>query len=90
MVFGEHGFHRFWADDFALEHLTWYVPECSVLWWPLVNPKPLQWFDWLRLAGFAVGFAYLVAPVAAETARQLRERVTTAWRALRGGPRFKF
>ena len=86
MVFAEHGFERFWENDFALEYLTWYVPECSVLWWPFVRPKPMAWFDWLRLAGFAVGYVYLAVPLAADVVRQLRERIGAA----RRGPRFKF
>jgi hypothetical protein len=86
VVFGEYGFEQFWADDFKLEYLTWYVPECSALWWPFVHPKPLAWFDRVRLAGFAAGFAYLVAPAAKATAGQLRGAVVSLF----AGPRFRF
>ncbi|HUR55447.1 MAG TPA: hypothetical protein VMZ71_15035, partial [Gemmataceae bacterium] len=90
MVFETHGHDVFWANNFALESLTWYVPECSALWWPFVRPKPLEWHDWLRLAAFAVAYVYLAGPVAVALARQLRERAVAGWRAFRTGPRFKF
>ena len=50
------------ADDFALEHLAWYVPEFSILWRPFVNPEPLNVGDGLVLGVYALGFLYLAVP----------------------------
>ena len=90
MVFDTRGFQMFWDNDFALEYLTWYVPECSVLWRPFVVPQPLAWYDVARLAAFAVGVAYLAGPVAGAVVRQLWAGAKQGRRALRDGPRFKF
>ena len=84
LVYGEYDQEQFRANDFALEYLTWYVPECSALWRPFVVPKPLGRAEWVRLAAFAVGFVYLAGPVARVLAGQLRDRASAAWRAARG------
>lgn len=83
IVFQGHGSARYWENDFALECLTWYVPECSVLWLPfVVGPKPLGWREYSRLAAFALAFAYLAWP----TVRVLAARARSALRSPRAGP----
>ena len=91
VVFQGHGSDRFWANDFELEHLNWYVPECSVLWMPFVEPQPpLGWEEWTRLGAFALGFAYLAGPVARVLAVRFRRGCGPAWHAFRTGPRWRF
>ncbi len=90
IVFQGRGAERFWENDFEMEHLTWYVPECSVLWLPFVYPLPLDWEGDARLAAFALGFAYLAWPVARVLAIRLRAGAAGAWRAARAGPRWRF
>lgn len=82
-VYREYGHEAFWENDFALEHLTWAVPECSVLWRPFVVPHPLTWAERARLAAFALAFAYLAWPVARVLIGQVRDRTVAAWRTLR-------
>jgi hypothetical protein len=82
-VYREYDHEMFWQNDFALEHLTWYVPECTVLWRPFVVPYPLTWGERARLAVFVVAFAYLAWPVARVLAGQAGERAASAWRTLR-------
>ncbi len=89
VVYDVYDYALFWGNDFALEYLMWYVPECSVLWRPFVVPRPLRWFEYLHLAAFAVGFLYLAGPTAALAFRQLREKTVAAWRAFRDGPRWR-
>lgn len=88
IVYQEYDHDPFWENNFALEYLTWYVPECSVLWRPFVVPKPLDWAARGNLAAFALGFAYLAWPVARVAAGQLGERLRAAWRVARSGWRF--
>jgi hypothetical protein len=89
LVFDVYDHDLFWGHDFAQEHLMWYVPECGVLWRPFVTPKPLEWYDQLRLAGLALGFVYLARPIAGELVRQLRRVVRTGWTVLRHGPAWR-
>jgi hypothetical protein len=89
-VYREYDHGPFWENDFALEHLTWYVPECSVLWRPFVVPKPLNREEWGYLVAFALGFAYLAAPLARAAAGQLSGRFGRVWRAVRSGPGWRF
>lgn len=90
LVFEGSGSERFWGADFETECLTWYVPECSVLWLPFVHPRALGGADRARLAAFAVGFAYLAGPVARAVAAQARVAVGEALRRARAGPRWRF
>jgi hypothetical protein len=90
IVFQGHGSARYWGSDFELECLTWYAPECSVLWLPFVaGQKPLGWEGRTRLAAFALGSAYLAWPVARVLAIRARVACAGAWRALRSGPRWR-
>jgi len=89
-VFRDEGHRPFWDNNFALEHLTWYVPELSVLWQPFVEPYPRAWADWARLATFAACFAYLAWPVVRALAPHFRSACSAAWRAFRSGPRWRF
>jgi len=74
-VFGTANLEVCRADDYALESLTWYTPEFSVLWRPFVVVGPLPAWQWARAAVFVVGFCYLAAPVAAVVARQMAGRL---------------
>jgi hypothetical protein len=89
-VYQEYGQEEFRANGFALEHLLWYVPECSVLWRPFVAPHPLDADALARLATFALGFAYLAGPVVRVLALQLFASIGKAWRSVRNGPRWRF
>lgn len=90
LVFQGDGSGRYFANNFEHEHLTWFVPECSVLWQPFVEPVELKWADRVRLAAFAVGFAYLAWPVARVLAARGRAALPGAWRPARAGPRWRF
>lgn len=90
IVYQEYDHDQFRENNFALEHLTWYVPECSVLWRPFVVDKPLNWEERGYLAAFAVGFAYLAAPVARVAARQLGSWLRNTWQLARSGPDWRF
>jgi hypothetical protein len=89
VVFAESGAERFWANDFALEYLNWYVPECSALWLPFVTPKALAWHDYPRFVAWALGGAYLAWPVGRVLAVRTWRGVGSAWRELRTGPRWR-
>lgn len=89
MVYDIAGFGMFWDNYFALESLSWYVPECSALWRPFVVPRDLTWREQTRLVVFAVGMLYLAAPLVWALGGQVREQARLWWRALRDGPRFK-
>jgi hypothetical protein len=90
VIFQGDGAERYWGNNFALEHLTWYVPECSVLWLPFVVPKSFAWEDRVRAAAFALGSAYLAGPVVRVLAVRARTGGASAWRAFRSGPRWRF
>ena len=83
LVYDEYDHDRFHANNYALEYLTWYVPECSVLWRPFVVPKPLGPLEWGKLAAFGLAFLYLAAPVVKVLASQVRVRVAAAWQFAR-------
>jgi hypothetical protein len=85
LVYDEYDHDQFHANNYALEYLTWYVPECSVLWRPFVVLKPLSPLEWGKLAAFALAFLYLAAPVMKMLAAQLRDRLGSAWRSARAG-----
>jgi hypothetical protein len=89
LVYQGRGSGRFWENNFALEYLTWYVPELSVLWQPFVEPYPLPWFDWVRMATFLVAFAFLARPVVDVLTIRTQVAVRDLWRALRAGPRWR-
>lgn len=89
VVYAEGGAERFWANDFELEYLNWYIPECSALWLPFVEPQLLEWHDWPRLPAFALGSAYLVWPVVRVLAVRLWRGTAGTWRDLRTGPRWR-
>jgi hypothetical protein len=89
IVFQGHGSERYWRNNFEQEHLTWFVPECSVLWLPFVVSKPLAWQDYARLATFALGFVYLAGPVVRVLVR-FRHAIAATWTALCTGPRWRF
>lgn len=89
IVYQGHGSERFWANNFELEYLTWYAPECSVLWMPFVVPTTLGWEDYARLAAFAVALAYLAWPIVRVLAVRFRVWLPGVWRLLRGGPQWR-
>ena len=65
---------------YAHEHLTWYVPEFSVLWRPFVVHEALNWRDWIVISYAGIVFAYLAAPLAAAMGRQLTPHLRAAVR----------
>ena len=89
VVFGHTGLDQCFENNFALEHLCWYVPEFSVLWRPLViglklDPAKWPWIVYgglvfLRLAwpwlGSIAGWAVLVFPGTKDEA----DRKTWKW-----------
>ena len=89
IVYQGHGSARYWANNFELEHLTWFVPECSVLWLPFVVPKTLGWEDYTRLAAFAVALAYLAWPVVRVLAIRFYRSLLRVRQSLRSGPRWR-
>jgi hypothetical protein len=90
ITFRGRGSERFWADDFALESFTWYVPECSVLWLPFVERVPLEWYEYPRLAAFAACGGYLAWPVGRVLAARAAAALPAAWDRFRAGPRWRF
>jgi hypothetical protein len=89
-VYRDFGSQLLYEDDFAQEHLEWFVPEYSVLWRPFVFHRPLIWTDLGRLAAFAGAFAYLAWPVAGMLASQTVRLSYEAWLRARSGPRWRF
>jgi hypothetical protein len=80
------------------EVLVLYVPECSALWWPLVDPEKaraapeLYRFsqnDWLRAAAVALGFCYLAVPVVRALVQRAPGYAGAGWSAARAGPRWR-
>ena len=61
-VFDVHGLDICWENDYALESLSWYVPEFSVLFRPFIVPKPLGMPDVVVLGYGAVAFVLLAVP----------------------------
>jgi len=90
VVYQTYGDEAFLAEGYRLEFALWYVPECSPLWWPFVQPKVLSPADMVRLGMFAIGAMYLVAPLLVTVGCQLREVLPRAWARLRSGPRIRF
>ncbi|VTR94268.1 Uncharacterized protein OS=Ktedonobacter racemifer DSM 44963 GN=Krac_4797 PE=4 SV=1 [Gemmata massiliana] len=89
IVFQEHGTEQYSANNFEFEYVTWYVPECSVLWLPFVVHKHLDWQDYARLTAFALGFAYLARPLVLVLAGCLCEGCVSVWRSARSGARWR-
>lgn len=58
-------------NNYALEHVVWYVPEFSVLWHPFVDRRELNWHDQVILAYSGVVFVYLGFPILNKIFRQL-------------------
>lgn len=60
------------ADNFAHEHLMWYVPEFSVLWRPLVAPNTWKLRPGIATIYWLAVFAWLSWPVAARLLNSIR------------------
>jgi hypothetical protein len=90
MVYGQSNLEVCAENDYALEALLWYTPEFSALWRPFVAPRELNVWEWLRMAGFAVGWGLLAYPLAWRVARQSADAVAAAWRAYRAGETWRF
>ncbi len=90
LVFQGAGSVRYFENNFEHEHLTWYVPECSVLWQPFVAAIPLGGRTHQQIAAFALAFAYLAWPVARVLAARAWIALPGAWRTVRTGPRWRF
>ena len=89
VVYQQIGLEPFNANNSALEFVVWYVPECSVLWWPFASPRELMWKEPLYLFSVVVGFLYLAAPVIATLGKRVPGQLAAGWRLLRSGPRLR-
>ncbi|MCE9567575.1 MAG: hypothetical protein K8U57_36710 [Planctomycetes bacterium] len=90
IVYLDYDHAMFRDNNFALEFMTWFVPECSVLWRPFVVHKALDKADFLRLVAFGVGFAYLAWPVGVILSQQVRRTAVELWQSVREGAAWKF
>jgi hypothetical protein len=63
-LFGEGNLDQCWGNNYALEHLCWYVPEFSAWIRPFVSARPLKHEDYAFLTVYAVVYLYLATPVA--------------------------
>jgi hypothetical protein len=91
VVFSDTGIIPLLASDLRVDFVTFYVPECSALWWPFTYPfDPLGPADWLRLGLGAAAGLYLAGPHLAAAGRQLRAAAAAVWAGYRTGPRFRF
>jgi hypothetical protein len=91
LVYQQNGLGRYAANNAALEFVVWYVPECSVLWWPYSNPEaePLLWKNPVPLCATVIGFLYLAAPVIATLLRRLPSHIAQGRQLLTSGPRIR-
>jgi hypothetical protein len=69
-VFDLHGLDICWENDYALEPLTWYVPEFSVLFRPFIVPKDLNAKHITIIAYCAIAFVLLALPLVEVLLRQ--------------------
>lgn len=91
VVFSDTGIAPLMDPERRTDFVTFYVPECSPLWWPLTYPfDPLGPADWLRLGLAAAAGLYLAGQRLPAAARQLRTAVAAGWAGYRAGPRFRF
>jgi hypothetical protein len=89
VVYQQIGLEPFNANNSALEFAVWYVPECSVLWWPYASSHELLWQEPFYLLAIMVGFLYLAAPVISTLARRAPGYLASARRLIRAGPRLR-
>jgi hypothetical protein len=90
LVYQDYSSERLYENDFAQEHLEWFVPEFSVLWRPFVTPRPLSWYERGELLLFAAAYVYLARPLLRVLTRQLAQTLARVWRVARTGPRWQF
>ena len=76
-------------NDYALEHLCWYVPEFSALWRPFVVLGPVPWEAVVVLLLWTACFLYLALPLARVCLRQGSEAARAWWRARPEGDRWR-
>jgi hypothetical protein len=87
-IFGTDNLEKCQDDNYALEHLCWYVPEWAAWIRPFIAPRRLAPREWDGIVTFAVVYLWLAIPLARDVARsmaQLRHRVrpwfaSRAWR----------
>jgi hypothetical protein len=89
VVYQQIGLEPFNENNSALEFVVWYVPECSVLWWPYASARQLLWEEPFYLVATSIGFLYLAAPVLATVVRRLPRHVAAGRQLLRAGPRIR-
>lgn len=65
MVFGEAHLDQCWANNYALEHLCWYVPEFSAWIRPFIVKDPLKSDEIAFLTVYAIVYLYLAVPIVA-------------------------
>jgi len=70
-VFGQYYMEICYQNNYALEHLCWYVPEYSVLWYPFVTAQPIDPSGIAIIFYHLIVFVYLAAPLLLELFRQL-------------------
>jgi hypothetical protein len=64
MVFGQGNLDACWTNNYALEHLCWYVPEFSAWIRPFISARPLKKEDFVFLSVYAIVYLYLAVPIA--------------------------
>lgn len=62
-IFGQNNLAVASWNNYALEHLCWYVPEFSVLWRPFVAPSPIDTRQILIIIYSGIVFLYLAVPL---------------------------
>jgi hypothetical protein len=96
MVFGQSNLEFCWGpevEDRKYQSLSWYVPEWSALWRPLVVRDPQVWHpppegpqppgvrEGVYFLVFGAAYLYLALPLAARCARQAGSAARDFWRA---------
>jgi len=69
-VWGEDKLDACWTNNYALEHLCWYVPEFSAWIRPFISARPLKTVDFIFLGVYAVTYLYLATPIAISLLRE--------------------
>jgi hypothetical protein len=59
VVFGQRNLSFVTANNYALEHLIWHVPEFSVLWKPFIDGFNLNFLNKIRFVFVVSAFIWL-------------------------------
>jgi hypothetical protein len=90
VVFGQRDLNQCWDNNYALEHLCWYVPEFSAWLRPFVAHKVMGTIDWVFLAMYAAIYVYLAVPLVSRIARAARPDLVSEGRRLTEWRRWSF